>query len=113
MGLPSGTLEHRAWHMLLRHQQTVSGWIAAACPSSRPEPVDANHDRVVGAGAAPAYANYSHYSNHASGFGQLRVETNAAYSNEVQMQVYTQQAEKDSFSTPVVHLWSRPMLKAS
>eukprot|EP00879_Flechtneria_rotunda_P009863 GHRR01010315.1.p1 GENE.GHRR01010315.1~~GHRR01010315.1.p1 ORF type:complete len:548 (+),score=138.18 GHRR01010315.1:757-2400(+) len=34
---------------------------------------------------APAYANYSHASNHPSGFGQLRVKTDASYSNEVQM----------------------------
>lgn len=38
------------------------------------------------AGAAPAYANYSHASNHPSGFGQLRVQTNPEYSNKVQMQ---------------------------
>jgi hypothetical protein len=38
------------------------------------------------AGAAPAHANYSHWSNHGSGFGQLRVTTHASYSNQVQMQ---------------------------
>ena len=36
--------------------------------------------------AVPAYANYSHYSNHASGFGQLRVQTDSKYSSEIQMQ---------------------------
>lgn len=37
-------------------------------------------------GPAPAHATYSHWSNHGSGFGQLRVTTHAAYSNQVQMQ---------------------------
>jgi hypothetical protein len=41
---------------------------------------------MLAAGAAPAHASYSHWSNHGSGFGQLRVVTNAAYSNAVQMQ---------------------------
>lgn len=40
----------------------------------------------VFAAAAPAYAKYSHASNHASGFGQLRVQTNPQYSNKLQMQ---------------------------
>eukprot|EP00878_Enallax_costatus_P035927 GHUV01040182.1.p1 GENE.GHUV01040182.1~~GHUV01040182.1.p1 ORF type:complete len:180 (+),score=42.92 GHUV01040182.1:239-778(+) len=35
---------------------------------------------------APAYASYSHYNNHQSGFGQLRVKTDPAFSNGVQMQ---------------------------
>lgn len=44
-------------------------------------------DRSPGtAGHAPAYASYSHYSNHQSGFGQLRVQTSPAFSNKVQMQ---------------------------
>lgn len=38
------------------------------------------------AGPVPAYANYSHFSQHASGFGQLRVETSPHFSNSVQMQ---------------------------
>lgn len=37
------------------------------------------------AGAAPAYANYSVASSHASGFGQLRVSTSPSFSNSVQM----------------------------
>lgn len=37
------------------------------------------------AGAAPAYANYSAASSHASGFGQLRVSTSPRFSNSVQM----------------------------
>lgn len=34
----------------------------------------------------PAYANYSHSSRHASGFGQLRVQTDPKASNSIQMQ---------------------------
>jgi hypothetical protein len=34
----------------------------------------------------PAYANYSHFSQHTSGFGQLRVQTSSSFSNSVQMQ---------------------------
>jgi hypothetical protein len=38
------------------------------------------------AGSGPASATYSHASNHASNFGQVRVKTNPAYSNKIQMQ---------------------------
>jgi hypothetical protein len=45
-----------------------------------------SHPLLHAAGPVPAYANYSHYSQHSSGFGQLRVETSSQFSNSVQMQ---------------------------
>lgn len=52
-----------------------------SCPDDAPATVC-----MYACPGAPAYANYSHYSNHPSGFGQLRVQTSPQFSNEVQLQ---------------------------
>lgn len=85
--------------------------------------------RTHAADMAPAYANYSVPSNHPSNFGQLRITTNPAFSNQIQVQAagfiegyltagealggtkgsHTQQMQSGPFATDGCMLCFRPV----
>lgn len=75
---------HQGWHALFSSEQPDNsiqhGWAVWDGGSQ----ISFSAHRPAG-GAAPAYANYSAASSHASGFGQLRVSTSPQFSNSVQM----------------------------
>eukprot|EP00775_Hariotina_reticulata_P010288 gene10288-10447_t len=85
--MPLANLFHKINHWANRYQHKAAlpplqGWVIWDEKSNSFSMVP----EAPAGTAAPAWANYSHWSNHKSGFGQLHVCTSSAYSNAIQLQ---------------------------